>query len=272
MKHLIKTVLFSLTMVVPCAIQADVPTEKTELSQKKAINMIMEYSGLDEQIPQISQGIVSSFTQFQERIPQEVKGKFYNIILLSFDENDMYQVVRKEVEKNVSLNEAKDMLPWYKSVIGMEITDIEKSSGHNPSERQMMMEQKEELFSNKNRLELIEKIDKQYHGTEFALDVQIAVMRSSLKTMKSEIPEKKLEEYLSEMREKMKPSMHEMSLLSMLYSYKDIEEDDLRKYINFLEKTTTQSFLKSVNKGMLDAIILSTDKMMSEMLKLKQEV
>jgi hypothetical protein len=246
----------------------EVQMQPKELTREEAIEKILDMSGLDVQVPQIADSIMLQFNEYLKRAPEDMRSKISDIVTLAFDGDAMLETVKKEVSKKVSLEEAKKMLEWYVTDTAMEITKIEEDPIESAGYRDML-EQKEELLSNVSRTELCKKIDKAAHVTESALNMQIGIMRSMAKVAQPDMDEGKLREILDKQRTEMEDSTRDMYVLTMLYTYKDLDEKELRAYIDFLGKSTTQSFINSANSGISKAMVEGTDKMVKGFMELK---
>jgi len=248
------------------SLQADAlqPAEET---REDKIGRILELSGLAVQVPQAADMFTMQLEAVIVRLPEELRGKASDVITLAFDEGTMLEIVKNEVSQKVSLSEADKLLEWYTSEAASEITKIEETS-IEPAGYQEMIAQKKELFANKVRAELCKKMDKEGHMTEAVLQTQLDIMRSMLKLTQKDLPEGRVEELLEQKKVEMENAVREQTLLFALYVYKDVEEKKLRAYIDFLSKSTTQSFITSANAGISKAILDGTDKMIKGFMSL----
>lgn len=241
---------------------------KTELTHEEAIEEIMDLSGLNDQVPQIADSVIMTFMQEQNKFPEEIRADVMKTITLAFNGDSMRQTVKNEVAQKVSLEESKSLLKWYRSILGMQISNLEKTPPE-PEDYQVMLEQAKTLTADKERLALCQKIDKAAHLTEYSLNIQMGIMRSTLKLMQPNADETRLDNYLKETRQNMQKQMEQIQILSLLYTYRELDSEALSKYADFLSKDTSQAFLNSANVGIQKAILSSTDNMLNELVKLR---
>lgn len=266
MLKLLKLIFISALIMTPQFLIAE--DKQESLTHQEAITKIMNLSGLDVQVPQISEDIISGQNEFVEKYPQEMRAKIIEILSLSFDKNIMLQSVKDEISKSVSLEESKAVLEWYQSDIGKEITKAEEMA-INTIDVELLSQKKDELFKDKERVDLCKEIEKKAYVIDTLVNTQIDIMKSSLKISQPQTDDNSLEKYFATLRKEVKSSIEEATILSLIKSYESIDSDKLKKYIDFLSKPTTNTLIISGNRGISKAILDGTNKMIEEIMKLK---
>ena len=246
------------------------PVELKELSREEMVAKIMDLSGLDVQIPNIADTLNNQSSAMLAKLPDNIRTEMSNLIAVSFDGDTMLDIVKQEVSKSVSTDEAKEMLKWYGTDLGIEITKIEEND-FDQEENKLIYEQKDELLSNHLRASLCEELDKAAHTTESALDLQISLMKAMLKMSGQDIQSSKSKKYIEDNKKAMEENIRKRTTLSSLYVYKDLDDEEIEKYIDFLNEGTTQGFIKAANKGISAAIMDGTSKFITGVQALKEK-
>ena len=246
------------------------PIQLQELSREEMVAKIMDLSGLDVQVPNIADTLNGQSSAMLAKLPDNIRTEMSNLITISFDGDTMLDIVKQEVSKSISPDEAKEMLKWYGTDLGIEITKIEEND-FDQEENKLMYEQKDELLSNHLRTSLCEELDKASHMTESALDLQISLMKAMLKMSGQDIKSSKVQKYIEDNKKQLEENIKKRTTLSSLYVYKDLDDEEIEKYIDFLNEGTTQGFIKAANKGISNAIMSGTEKFMSGVQAIKEK-
>ena len=261
--------LFSLMLATGTIVANSVqPVQAQELSREEMVAKIMDLSGLDVQVPGIADALSNQSSAMLAKLPDTIRTEMSNLITISFDGDTMLNIVKKEVSKSVSTDEAKEMLKWYGTDLGIEITKLEENDV-DQEERKLMYEQKDELLDNHLRASLCEELDKASHITESSLELQISLMKAMLKMSGQDIKNPKVQKYIEDNKKQLEENIKKRTTLSLLYTYKDLDDEEIEKYIDFLNEGTTQGFIKAVNKGITTAIMDGTEKFMAGVRALK---
>lgn len=249
---------------------APVEVEMNELSEQEIISRIMDLSGLDVQIPQIADTLNNQSASMMSTLPDILAKEMSNLISVSFDGASMLEIVKNEVARSVSENEAKEILEWYATDLGIEITKLEETE-EDVEDEKLKIEQKDELLGDVVRVGLMEELDKATRSSESAVELQISLLEAMIKMRGRDIEDSQVQSYIKKTRKEIEEKIRAYMLLSGLYTYRDLTEEEVGKYIDFLSKSTTQSFIEAVNRGTNKAILDGTTKFMNGVIDLKRK-
>lgn len=264
---LFKTLLLSLFIaLLPQTIFADEISELQELTHEEIIDKIMNLSGLNMQIPQYAENITNAvdFKEYIATLPEANQTKVKEVIALAFDGNTMLETVRDEIAKKISLDDGKDMLRWYLSDEGIEMTARE--------ERHKEKEDWDEIHGTKedpkpdaNRLKLYKNLLKAIHFTKHTTNRRIALTNIIMQIVHSDMTNNEIKRHLQREKRKIRREIEETAILSMIYNLEDASDEILKKYLNFLKKPSTQAYHKGTNSGLIKAISSATKKILLEL-------
>ena len=271
MFKLFKLILISsLVMITPSSLMADATvsdTKSTNITHQEAIDNLMNLSGLSGQIPELSSGLINSFVPYLTKMRQDIRVELSNVINKSFGKEVMLQTIRDEVSKSVSLEDTLNMLNWYNSDVGKEITKAEDRAMAEV-DVEGLMSQKDALFKDKQRVALCTQIEEQAQITDFLVDTQIEVIKATQKVTQPSSDSKAQDDYFDALKKEVKKSIKEQTILSLLKSYESIETDKMKRYLEFLRKETTKNFLVSGYGGIQKAILNGTNRVLKEAINL----
>ena len=267
MTILFKSILLSLFMLfIPQTIFAEKTSEPQELTHEEVIDKIMNLSGLNIQVPQYAESIINAvdFTDYIATLPENNQTKVRDIISLAFDGNTMLEIVRDEVAKKISLEDGRDILTWYLSEDGMEMTALEE----RPKEREDWDEirgTKEDPKPDADRLKLYEDLLKAIHFAKYTTSRRIILTEAILRIVQNDMTKNEIKKHLRREKRKIGREIKETAMLSMAYGLEDASDEILKKYLIFLEKPATQAYHKGKNSGLVKAISNSTEEILSKL-------
>ena len=247
------------TAFLICSIVAGAAPEPTHEEQ---IQEILRLSGLNGQIEELVRGFHAQLAGRQEEIDpeifeilQEVFGATYRVDALK---QSVSRVLRGESEdRNLT-----PVLVWLRGPVAVEMTRRELEASAPDSEAKIMeyaMHLKDQSPP-PQRLQLIKDIDSAAGSSEAAVQMVLQSFTSLSKGMSYLRPgtpamsAREARELRQRLETQIRPTLHNSTLISLLYMYRDMEDDALRSYLDFarsadgkwLLATTVQSLLRAV--------------------------
>jgi len=227
----------------------------------------MSLSGLNKQIAEFPGLVQAGIEQAYHQNPSISSGELADlkgVVAKAFMSEKFLNTISDEIRKTISEEEGKQLLSWYESSTGRQITVAEENAS-TPEAYQAMIREAQFLFSDKNRIDLAQKVDTLVGISDMTLQIQmdtaVAVFMSASSALNKnqKINIDNFKNQLEAQKEQMRENIEKLTLLSFLYSYKNIEIDTLEEYINFISKPATMKFNESVVKGMKSAFNQATN-------------
>lgn len=231
-----------------------------------AIDELMEKSGLTEQVAQIPQSMKQGMTMAQDQshaIPDTVFQAMIRSADGAFVTEDILQALREALSVSLAPGQVDELLAWYNSPIGMEITAAEQAAAGSNAQ-QKMINQATKLLGDQQRVKFASKLDKLFGATDMVMDLQqytsMAVISALLISQQPEaaIDLSAFNEQIQQQVDATRPMVEQGILLSLLYSYQGIEMSKLETYEDFLLQPTTRQFnsvvMDSLNRSLESGI------------------
>jgi len=272
MMILFKSILLSLFILFsPQTIFAEEISELQELTHEEVIDKIMNLSGLNIQVPQYANSITNAidFKEYITTLPEDNQTKVREIISLAFDGNTMLEIVRDEISQKISLEDGRDMLAWYLSDEGMEMTALEE----RPKEIEDWDEIRgtiEDPKPDADRIKLYEDLLKAIHFTKHTTNRHIVLTNAIMQIVRNDMSIDEIKSHLKRERRKIEIEIKETTMLSMVYNLEDASDELLKKYLNFLSKLSTQAYHDGKNVGLIKVISNATEDIVSKLGKRNQ--
>ncbi|MFW5450357.1 MAG: DUF2059 domain-containing protein [Methylophagaceae bacterium] len=228
----------------------------------KSLNKILDLSGLTAQIEQFPDLIkVGMETAKQQGNP--ISDAKYNAIKTSVNESvlpsEILEYIRQSLKKSISEQEAQQLLLWYESDLGKEITNAEEKASTAES-YQHMMQSAESLLAKSQHVKFANRLDELLGTTDMAMTLQnhtsIAVYSAVVMAIQPDTP-LNIEPFKAQIdaaSSQTRAALEQIVVLSFVYSYQEIALDKLNKYETFLNKPAAMKFssiaIASMNRGL----------------------
>ncbi len=236
-------------------------TFATEVSDA-SLDKLMEVSGLREQMAEIPGMILAGVEQSSNQgteIPESMLARLYRSIDESFAPEEVLHFVKQELKKSITEEQLTGLLQWYESETGKRIVKAEIDAS-SPAAYMEMNRIGKSLFENEQRVIMAQTIATQAKSTDLVMELQlntaIAVYAAITMALK---PDEKVDleafrQQMTSQDELMRDNIEQFVILTLLYSYKDIDAASMEKYLQFLSKADTVQFNDSVNAGLIKGL------------------
>jgi hypothetical protein len=249
-KHQYKLLLVAIFFFASSLSYADVSDE--------SINKLLDLSGLTMQVDQFPDLIKAGMEQAKQQ-GTPIPDSEYRSMVKSADESilpsEIIAGIRVSLKKSINEKEAQKLLAWYESNLGKEITHAEESAS-TPEAYQQMMHSAQSLLANSERVEFANRLDVLLGATDMTMGIQehtsIAVYSAIMTAMQPDTP-LNLEPFKAQMDAasvQTRAAVKQMVTISFVYSYENIETNNLKQYETFLNDVTTMKFNKTIMDSM----------------------
>ncbi len=217
-------------------------------SQQEIIDEIMFESGADESIEQIAAMVVMGSKQPPPPMVKiEDYEKFTANMVQVFDPVKIRKIIVDHFNENYDAKEFSAFLALLKTPLLQEMTALELAS-QMPEAQQEMMRTRDTIIreASPERLALVRQIDEATDATKTMVDMQMmmsgTVQRNMNRIMPREyrMPEAQLEKMLEEGKMRSMSSARQYMEVNMLYAYRSIDNDELKKYLDVYQSETGQ--------------------------------
>jgi hypothetical protein len=282
-KHQYKVVIPILCALVAYLAWYTLEDNPPKQSFEKSIGTLLEVAGISQQVAQFpalfkgsveqnaQQGMVISLAQHQA-------------ILNSIDSSvlpaEILAGISRAVETAISQDEAEALMAWYQSPLGKKIAKAEESAQSDQAYQQMVA-QKKRLLGNAERVAFAQRFNALLGAAvmtdKIQQNMQLAVNASILQAL---VPDRSydiatLKTQLQNADRQINPALEQMVVLSFVYSYQALSNEELIKYESFLSEPTTIKFNKiimtGINFGLEDAILRWLDNTTMVLAKLEED-
>jgi len=266
-KHQYKVVILILCALAAYLAWYTSEDNPTEQSFEKSIGTLLEVAGISQQVAQFP-GLFKGSVQQNAQQGMIISPAQHQAILSSIDSSVLPSSIlaglSREIEAAISQDEVEGLIAWFQSPLGKKVAKAEQSAQSNEAYQQML-KHKKSLLANTQRLAFAERLDDLLSAVEMTSKIQqnmqIAVNTTVLLALAPEQP-LDMDELLVELQSagtQINPALEQMVLVSFVYSYQDLSDEELNSYEDFLNQSATKRFnrlvISAINTGLENAIL-----------------
>jgi hypothetical protein len=275
-RSLLLQVALSFVLLTALPVSADPPADEAMISE------LMELSGLTEQIPHLPQAYMTFVDQLfvglerqRHPVPKRLQLQIRQSFITALKPERLDQDIRRRLVGSLSQDTTIATLAWLRSDLGKKITVLEVSTGS--SERSLELAtfvlQLQLEGPSPERLQLVRRVEEVVQGSELATEsletVALAVSAAVEAALAKDHQqgEEKIKTQLDSVRSNLNGMFQQARLLQVLFTYRTLTDEELNRYVEFLEAPTGREMTKVVNGALQGAAISAIQNMQPSQLK-----
>lgn len=256
--------LLSCRHAPPGPVSAKGTPDRSAASTHALTRQLMEKCGINEQIENVPEKTMAEVRECFKRnvsilgpMSDGVVDEIGTIIARTFNPDTIRAILADHIEARMSPEDMRAVIRWLDSPLGLKLTAIEKS-GSTPEAYQQMVDAAPTLRQTpdyKERLEIVQDIDKSVRATELIVDRMINMQVITLTAMGSAFPAMNMpsETTMRENFEKNRPGLtdtiaHEMAL-SIFFTYRNVSREELKEYLRFMKTGIGKRYHEVIQQG-----------------------
>ena len=234
----------------------------------KSLDKLLVLSGLTDQIEQFPK-LMKEGMQGAKGESSSLSDSAYTLILASIDQtilpSAIIVIVREALSIELSSTGAEQLLKWYESDLGRQITQAEADSSTADADNKILALESQ-LLANTERLGFAQSFDQLLGATDMNVELQkhssVAIFSAMMTVAHPEqiVDISSFVDQIEALSEASRPVIKNDIMLAIIYAYQDIETKKLEKYESFLNEESSKKFNSIVVKSMSTAIELSISK------------
>jgi hypothetical protein len=249
---------------------ARVVSQPDRQAEARALDELLQRSGLQVQLESLTAGIRAQFVRAHRKQSRQDRVTIDQIVVRHFAAETLYAAITLEFQKNLEPERLAKALAWYDSPLGMRVTGQELAAlvaGGAPE----AVADLERNRPSPRRLDLIERLDAAGGASETTVDVTVAIVRSLTVAFQPGLPSvarltrEQLDSQISRARNRTLEDMRRVCLVSMLLAYRALSDDELDRYVQFVESEGGQWYMSVMNNALLTAVDAAADATASEL-------
>lgn len=263
-------IFFRFVSVAAATAGLAISTASAQVVEIMLVKELLELSGAKHQILLIPRMIKEAAAQkaANEKLDPKKRQKLEVVLQESYQPDAFLVAVEHALKDGVSKQSIKEILAFYKSPVGKRIKAAELAAlRKSPAEAEAeLAERLEKNPPEKSRVELVKKIDSVAGATDLSVETLVGTVNALAVAMNPALPaekqvkSKQLDHVALNIRKNTRKRIEHQTLLSFLYTYDSVSDDDLRAYLNHLKSPSARRFGQALSKALKKSISASATK------------
>ena len=224
-------------------------------------------SGLAEQIPAYQEQVNIMMKAYESQLSEKMMAVFVEELNKVFSPIIFEARIKQYLKSDLDAETLSHILKWCESALGKRVVEVEVMSSSAEETRKFIEFSQQADLSKvpQNRLDLLNRLDNATESTETTTDAGIYFGATIAEVWNDMNPETKpysrnqILQFIKGQRTQMLEVTRERILLTFLYTYRELTDEDLLKYVEFTEMTMTKKFNKAVSKAILRSVYIKSD-------------
>lgn len=240
---------------------------------------IVELSGIKTLLMQLPGMMQAQQSQLATDLSPEFAAAVSDALVKGFEFDGLHHAVLGTFQDRFDADQASKALAWFKSPLAEKIRTLDLES-MSPEAQGPLTRFTRQLASNpppSQRLILIKRILQVTDTANFLTELDIAIFRGVATVMDQLRPPTrrlgptKIEEIAESMRRDSSSRLEQDLVASILFTYRTLSDEELQRYLRFLETAEGQWFDKAFGDGMLHAVEQASARATQELLPLARQ-
>jgi hypothetical protein len=253
MKRVFTGTFFSFLAIFLCTQQAIAGIHE------ELVEEYIKLSGLEEVISTFPEQLETMGRQdlMTSKTPEQDK-KLYEMMKQAFDIDSALQELNIFLLGNTDIAFLNDLLKWLKSPLGKKIKDEEiKSSG--AEQQANLLHFMADLQTNpppQHRITLIQGLEKTMHLSDLTTIIVIEMIQGMAQAVNLSLPkeerqpEEMILQQVTAMTPMLKESFRQQMIMTSFFTYRNISDEELQKYIEFYKTPLGQKEIEITGKAL----------------------
>ena len=230
------------------------PSQSSELDSEN-LERLLSLSGIDQQTTDLA----FATEQALDRLPQvktqpsATDGAVNSLKLEISNPTIVLGNVKAELLKTLSNEEAKSLIKWFESPVGVKVARARTAASRN--EGLYQQDRNDYLRSaGKERAKLIDELLTESNMVDHAMELQATVGKavavvSLLPKLKKRFKIAELEKQIEAQKSYMRKLLRQQLAQSTLYAYRELTDNELKQHIEMIKTPAVQRFHQAMTDG-----------------------
>ena len=239
-------------------------SEANNEEKMRFIDQLLELTGVKKQVDFISAHVLAQLPPQRDKFEPEVYDRLNRILTEFYRPDRLYETVRIYFRDNSNEEQLLNLLNWNFSPLSQKMTSLDAEAvGPDSAEKMKDFFAKFNSYpSLKEKKPLMERLSKAVGSSELYVKMVLAATLGFFEVTEPLIPIEFREINRSEfsgmftaMQKELEESLNTGVVPSLLYTYRDVTVEELKKYIDFWESEDGRWFNKITGDSFVEAVV-----------------
>lgn len=220
--------------------------------KEELIRELWELSGMKKQVAQLGELAAAGLNEEyqQGRLPSDFYQYLFPLTKDAYNVDKIRRDLLERIEKDLDSECIEAVLTWLRSPLGRKVTSLEEAAT-TPEGLRLMQTFAAELETNppsQARLRLVKRLDVATNASDMMLDMATITVHQvmngviAIMPMTPGLDQNALELHMSAKRELMRQVFQQAAMITYLYTYQSLSDDEFDRYITFAESDDARRY------------------------------
>lgn len=226
------------------------------------VEELLELSGLKAQLVGLASRLTGELRPAQGQMSPEDGAAVDRILRQAIRHEKLYALVRDELRRDLDRAKLETAVAWLRSPVARKITalEVEASQPGTDQRRAAYAAGLKADPPSPRRVELLQRLDWVSGTTEASADVAMTITRSVSRAVAAVSPPEQrlrpgqIENRVAELRARVSASLGQAQLVSMLFTYQSLADEELDAYLRFCSSDAGRWYNARMHKALVSAV------------------
>ncbi len=224
----------------------------------KTLDRLFQLSGIDQAVHQLDDQLFGHQAG-DSQLPADQIVMLKNAMQRVSEPDEWLQAIRNRMLKTYEPRSVKALLNWYESPLGKKIVraELKDMVDGKTQEKKAFIEQLQYVPPREDRLELLERLESSTEVANHAVDFAMMFIKVLI-PFNDKFKGKSFRTVKNDIRDELIDPAREHLLRSFLFMYRDLSNEELSQYVNFVTSRPGKWFFRSYLRGSKDTLEKTT--------------
>ena len=243
------------------------PPSVAAASGPVTLDELFELTGTRRQVSALTLQLGRELRPAKGQVPAPAEATIERIVARTFQSDAVLKMMREEFARGLDRSQLAAKLAWLRSPLGHRIAALEMDSADPDRDRHLaaFAAKLKAAPPSERRRELIERLDWVSGASDVSTDVATALSSSIARAIALSRPadrrasRRQLDSQAEEMRTTVAGAVRKAALVSMLYTYRSLSDEELERYVEFESTEAGRWYNALLRHALLTALTRSFD-------------
>lgn len=237
---------------------------------------LLSLSGLKRQTQGMATHVRTNLVQSLGQLAPGDQAAVERVTSKGFHHETLYALIKEEFSRRIDEARIKDVLAWYRSPLGRRLTELEVafSGGDREHELTEFAARLRVAKPDPRRVALVQRLDGASGATEMSVELIVAVAQAIMRVADPLVAADRrlkpgqLESHARQIRLQTQEPLRQTNTLVLLHLYRDVDDQDIARYIQFYESEAGSWLSPAVRKAVITAVAGAVERTAAELVRL----
>src|SRR5262249_54152399 len=236
------------------------------------VDELVDRSGLERHLGLLGSRLQRQF-EAQRSVTPDARAALSRVAMNAYRLDVLLSPIREQLALRRDNSKMDEMLMWYRSPLGARLVKLEFAAAVAQTGREIAQyaERLKDTPPTHERVASLLRLDAAVGNPELAVDLAMVIHESTARAIDPVLPAGRrmksgqLQQELAQARARLVAPTRDVVLVTMLFTYRAVSDEDLRTYVRVMESPAGRWFCERIKKALLRSNAAAADATATEL-------